>query len=240
MNNIKKFWKIEVPENANIRAMLSYSPDYYKKRLEKIGFYGQKTKLLDAGCGAGHWSIAASYLNAEVRGLDSTEKYLKVAKEINKQFKRKNLKFTFGKMEALPYPDDYFDYVISYCAWMYTNRGESLREMKRVLKPGGKIYLGAVAGLGWYLKLIWQGVKSGNRHLIWESLRAIKNRILTPEAETRKLFRKENLQLIGLGADATLGDSSVKVRPCYDDKILGFWNVYEVLAEKSKNIERKS
>ena len=84
---INKDWKIKQPENANITAMLSRSPDYFQKRLEKIGFTGSKTKFLDAGCGGGHFAAVASYLNKEVYGIDATEKYLTVAKDVQKNLK---------------------------------------------------------------------------------------------------------------------------------------------------------
>ena len=225
-------WKIEAPDNQNIRAMLSYPLDYYKKRLQKIGFYGQKTKLLDAGCGAGHWSIAASYQNKDVKGIDSTENYLNVARRINQRFKRKNLKFILGQMEALPYPDDYFDFVFSYCAWMYTNRVKSLREMNRVLKPGGKIYLGAVADIGWYPQLIWQGLKNGNRNLIIQSIKALCRRIETTEKEARDLLIGQGLKTREINFDGQIGEKEVKVQPIYQKKFLLMRIVYEVLAEK--------
>lgn len=238
ISEVKKNWKIAVPENANIRAMLSYPPDYYQQRLQKIGFYGQKSKLLDAACGAGHWSIAASFLNAQVYGIDSTENYLNVARRINQKFKRKNLKFTFGKMESLPYPDDFFDYVISYCAWMYTDRPLTLKEMYRVLKPGGRIYLGAVAGWGWYFQLIWQGIREGRRYLIFESLKAIKKRIQVTEKEARRLFERQGLKIINFGPDTSLGNPKILVNPFYQQKFLGLWNVFEILGEKT-SLKRK-
>lgn len=228
---IHRDWKIKKVENANIRAMLSLPPTYYQLRLRKIEFVGKKTKLLDAGCGSGIWSIAASHLNSEVYGIDSTENYLKVAQEIQNKFKIKNLKLKIGKMESLPYPDNFFDYVISYCVWMYTERPQSLAEMVRVLKPGGKIYLGAVAGLGWYLKLIIEAIKTGNRDLLASSLKAIGAKIQTSEKETRRLFAQNNLQIIALGPDASLGQN-YNVKPIYKPKILGFWNVYEIMAIK--------
>ncbi|MBM2820853.1 MAG: Methyltransferase type 11, partial [Candidatus Berkelbacteria bacterium] len=196
--------------------MLNFPPEYYEKRLRKIGFTGKDRTLLDAGCGAGHWSLAASNLVKSVSGIDSTEKYLLVAKDIQKGFSKKNIDLIFGKMEKLPYKDNSFDLVFSYCAWMYTKRPKSLKELTRVLKPDGKIYFGAVTGFGWYLKMIGQGIFQGNRQLIWESLKAIKNRVYTNESETRKLFRRNNLRIIGLGSDANLGDPKIIIKPLYE------------------------
>ncbi len=233
---IDKDWKTVQSENENIATMLSYSPKYYQKRLEKIGFEGKKTKLLDAGCGAGHWTAAASDINKEVCGIDSTETYLAVAYEIKEKLKIENCKLKIGKLENLPYSDNYFDFVFSYCVWMYTDRSKSIKEIYRVLKPGGKIYLGAITGLGWYLKMIGQAIINGDRNLLIESLRAIKDRIHTNESEARKLFKENNFRIIGLDKDASLGDKKIKIKPIYQDKILGFWNVYEILAIKDEGV----
>ena len=230
-----KEWKINAPENANIRFALSYPRRYYQRRLKKIGFYGKNTKLLDAGCGAGHWSAAASHLNKEVHGIDATEKYLAVARKITKSLKigqHANLKLKIGQLESLPYPDEYFDFIVCYNTWMYTNRAKSLAEMFRVLRPGGKVYLGCVAGLGWYLNLIFQAIKENKRYLFFDSLRAIKRKIPVPERETRFLLGKQGLKLIDFGSDAQIGQKTIKVKPAYNAKFLGFWNVYEILAEK--------
>lgn len=227
-------WNAKNLPSENIATMLSYKPEYYSKRLLKIGFQGAKTKLLDAGCGAGHWAIAASYLNKEVKGIDSTEKYLSVARDLKKNFMCENLDLVLGKMENLPYKDNYFDYVVSYCVWMYTDREKSLKEMYRVLKPGGKIYLGAVTGFGWYLKLIIEGLMKGNRSLILLSLGAIRRKIQTNEKDARRYFAKLGFKILALGSDGALGDKEIQVTPIYSPKILGFWNVYEILAQKVK------
>jgi len=230
--NIHPSWKIEPPENSHIRAMLSYPLGYYQKRLQKIGFCGKKTKLLDAGCGSGIWAIAASSMNARVDGIDATAKYLAVAKAIKQKLDIRNLKLEIGKLEKLPYPDEYFDYLICYDAWMYTDKKESLKEMYRVLKPSGKIYLGCIAGLGWYLNLLIQGLKKGNRGLIIKSLDAIRKKIHVYRRVAEDLIQKQGFQIIGTGADGEIGDRGIKVKPLFPLKKFGFLNVYEVLAMK--------
>lgn len=225
-------WRLQNIDNDNIRIMLSYPPEYYKKRLRKVGFTGKTTKLLDAGCGGGYWAAAAANFNREVYGIDATKKYLAVAEEIQRSLKITNCKLEIGKIESLPYPDNHFDFIISYCVWMYTDRPKSLQEMYRVLKPGGKIYLGAVAGLGWYLKLILQGIKEGNRELIFESIKAIRKKIHTNENESRRLLKNLGFKISSLNSDGKAGNIKIKVQPIYSSKFLGFWNVYEILAEK--------
>ncbi|MCL5407575.1 MAG: class I SAM-dependent methyltransferase [Patescibacteria group bacterium] len=232
---VKIGWKIEIPVSLkHIASVLSYPPKYYERRIQKIGFVGKDTKVLDAACGAGVWAIAASYLNQEVMGIDSTERYLAVAKDINTKFKRKNLKLSLGKLEKLPYSNEYFDYIICYDAWMYTNRLESLKEMDRVLKSSGKIYLGSIAGLGWYLAMLVQGFKKGDRNLILMALKSIKNRVYMTENESRKIVEKQGFKILAIGSDGQIGQKNIEVEPQFKNKFLCFWNVFEILAEKRK------
>ena len=132
----------------------------------------------------------------------------------------------------MPYQDEYFDYIICYNAWMYTCRKRILQEMYRVLKPSGEIYLGSIAGLGLYLKLIFQGVKKGNRALVLTALKAIRDRVYMTEKESRDLLEKQGFKILSLTADAQIGDPKIKVKPIFPAKFLGFWNVYEILAKK--------
>ena len=238
-------WRIkdeEIRGLPHISNVLSRPLEYYKKRIQKIGFLGKNTRLLDAACGSGVWAIASSYLNLEVFGIDSTEKYLSVAQKIKKSLSAKgrsasggkidNLKLKIGHLEHLPYPDKYFDYVVCYNAWMYTDRLKSLAEMFRVLKPGGKIYLGCIAGLGYYLMLTLQGVKEGNRSLFFTALRAIWDKIYMTEKESRDLLEKQGFKILGLAGAGMLGEPKVKIEPDFQIKKIGFWYIYEILAEK--------
>ena len=240
MEYVQSAWKIRIPKAEivdgaaihHIGAVLSLPPKYYRERILKIGFIGKNTRLLDAGCGAGHWSIVASFLNQEVKGVDSTAKYLDYAFRLNRQFRRKNLEFRLAKIEKLPFKNAYFDYVICYDAWMYTNKEKTLQEFQRVLKPRGKLYLADVAGLGWYLNLIWQAVREGNRGLLLIALKAIKSQIHTYPKDTVANLKKYHFNILGFGPDGSLGDAKIQIHPTLPAKKFGFWNAYEVLAEK--------
>lgn len=209
----------DIKDLSHIATVLTFPPKYYQRRIQKIGFTGKKTKLLDAACGSGIWALAAAKLNKEVEGIDSSEKYLAVARKIQKSLKIGNCKLKIGHLENLPYPAGHFDYVICYNAWMYTQRKKSLKEMYRVLKPGGKIYLGCISGLGYYLMLALEAIKKGDRGLMLTALKAIKNKVYMTEKESRKLLEEENSRILGISSSP-------------DFKIKDIRYVYEILAEK--------
>ena len=98
--------------------------------------------ILDVGCGWGkHISILSK--NARVVfGIDSSVLMIKKAKEYLMGLK--NVKLFLDDAEEMPFEDNFFDFVIctrNTFGNMY-NRRAVLREMKRVLKRTGKMFIG--------------------------------------------------------------------------------------------------
>ena len=98
-------------------------------------------KVLDVCCGTGVMcAMIADVVGArgEVVGVDLSEKMLKKAEKRKKD----NIRFCISNAEEIPYEDGYFD-----CASItfglhempYQVRMNVLCEMRRVIKPGGKI-----------------------------------------------------------------------------------------------------
>jgi len=94
--------------------------------------------VVDIACGTGALAIAVSdHIGPEgtVVGIDINEGMLNVAK--SKSFR---VEWRNAPAEKLPFEDDKFDSVVSQFGLMYfENRENSLREMMRVLKPGGSL-----------------------------------------------------------------------------------------------------
>jgi ubiquinone/menaquinone biosynthesis C-methylase UbiE len=107
-------------------------------------------RVLEIGCGTGNLSILAKSLHpdAEVVGLDPDPKALAYAR---RKAEREALlvRLDRGFAEELPYPEASFDRVLS--AFMFHHLGpdekeRALREIRRVLKPGGSLHLLDLAG----------------------------------------------------------------------------------------------
>jgi SAM-dependent methyltransferase len=97
-------------------------------------------KLLDVACGTGVVAITAARRGATVSALDLTPELLSQARENEKIAGCDAIEWTEGDAESLPYPDGSFDVVISQFGHMFAPRPEvALSEMRRVLKPGGRI-----------------------------------------------------------------------------------------------------
>jgi len=96
--------------------------------------------LLDVGCGTGPVSITAALKGAKVTGLDLTPELLAQARESAPIAGLRDIVWKEGDVEALPFPDASFDVVLSQFGHMFAPRPDvALKEMLRVLKPGGRI-----------------------------------------------------------------------------------------------------
>lgn len=106
-------------------------------------------KFLDVGCGGGHLGFAlmkrtymhGSFIDihegaAEVAGIRARELKLEGRTVIK-----------CGSVEQMPFEDNEFDLIISRgSVQFWENQEKAFREILRVLKPGGKTYIGG--GLG--------------------------------------------------------------------------------------------
>jgi SAM-dependent methyltransferase len=95
--------------------------------------------VLDVACGTGVVALTAARLGARVTGIDLTPELVARAKE---HAALANLEAIFeqGDAEALPLPDASFDVVVSQFGHIFAPRPDvAIKEMLRVLKPGGTI-----------------------------------------------------------------------------------------------------
>lgn len=92
-------------------------------------------RVLDVGCGAGQTMIAA-YPQRVTHGLDPSMSALRLGRS-----QTQLVRFVCGKAEALPYADGAFDLVVARVTLAYTDIGASLREIHRVLRRGGTVWM---------------------------------------------------------------------------------------------------
>ena len=99
--------------------------------------------VLDLGSGGGIDVILSARRvgpTGHAYGLDMTEEMLDLARRNAAAAKVANVTFLQGLIEEIPLPDSSVDVVISNCVInLSTDKPSVLREMGRVLKPGGRI-----------------------------------------------------------------------------------------------------
>lgn len=95
-------------------------------------------RVLDVACGTGALTLAVSEIvgpAGSVVGLDANPQMLAVARR-----KSARIEWLEGKAEALPLVDASFDAVVSQFGFMFfDDKPQALREMIRVLRPGGRL-----------------------------------------------------------------------------------------------------
>jgi ubiquinone/menaquinone biosynthesis C-methylase UbiE len=116
-------------------------------------------RVLDLGCGTGAGTLTAKRAQPgiEIIGLDPDEKALARARG-KAERERLAIRFEQGFGDALPFGDACFDRVLSSFMFHHLESEQKpgvLREVRRVLRPGGRLHLldfgGAGHGLGAFL-----------------------------------------------------------------------------------------
>ena len=104
--------------------------------------------VVDVGCGAGIDSIIAAKMvgaTGSVIGVDMTPAMLDKARKSAKEADVQNIEFQQGLAESLPVADNWADVVISNGVLnLFPDKLAGLREMARVLKPGGRLQIGDI------------------------------------------------------------------------------------------------
>lgn len=101
----------------------------------------QPKRILDVATGTGDLAIAALKLNPEeIVGVDLSENMLSVGRTKMSKKGIKNITMVQGDSENLPFEDNAFDAItVGFGVRNYENLEKGLTEMKRVLRPGGKL-----------------------------------------------------------------------------------------------------
>jgi ubiquinone/menaquinone biosynthesis C-methylase UbiE len=91
--------------------------------------------LLDIGCGPGRLLAALSERGWTVHGIDAAPRMLELAAA---RLPSGSERLTVASAEELPFPDQSFDAATAVGVFEWTDTGRALREMTRVLRPGGR------------------------------------------------------------------------------------------------------
>jgi len=107
----------------------------WRRRAVDLAAAGPGSRVLDVATGTGDLAIEAAARGAEVTGSDFSEGMLERARA-----KAPGITFEQGDALALTYPDDAFDAAtVGFGARNFADLEQGLREMTRVVRPGGKV-----------------------------------------------------------------------------------------------------
>ncbi|MGY4101555.1 class I SAM-dependent methyltransferase [Nocardia sp. R16R-3T] len=118
--------------------------DRVYRRLAELSGAEPGDRVLDIGCGTGHLSrrLAAAIGSGTVLGIDPSAAVLDRARKTTKE---PNCTYTVGVAESLTAHGNSFD-VVANCLMLHhlpeDLRPTALAEMRRVLRPGGRLLIG--------------------------------------------------------------------------------------------------
>ena len=142
---VQKMFSDIAPRYDLLNRVLSCGQDQYwrKKLVTRLSPRGGE-RFLDVATGTA--DVALEIVRkvpagtAQVVGMDFSEKMLELAQQkIDSQDKAHSIQLKSGVAESLPFEDDYFDgTTTAFGVRNFSDVAQSLREMHRVLKPGGR------------------------------------------------------------------------------------------------------
>jgi arsenite methyltransferase len=101
--------------------------------------------ILDIGCGGGMDALVAAMMvgsTGKVIGVDVVYEMLARARENLRRTSLNNVIFQESSAEALPFPDEFFDLVISNGAFnLIPDKNKALKEVWRALKSSGRLMI---------------------------------------------------------------------------------------------------
>lgn len=118
--------------------------------------------ILDVGFGNGNNTAFLSSIGMDTHGVEIDDK---IIEQVSASLTAAGLKATLkkGTNRSLPYPDNSFDFLVSWNALHYEGTEEyiieAIKEFRRVLKPGGRILISTT---GPEHKILLNGKTLGN------------------------------------------------------------------------------
>ena len=122
-------------------AMEDHHSDITNQTLGLMDF-NPTDRVLDLGCGTGWASrrLARMVPEGEVVGIDVADEMLRRAEQASSGIA--NVRYLWGSAEKIPAADNSFDKVLSVESfYYYADQGKALDELRRVIAPGGRLFI---------------------------------------------------------------------------------------------------
>ena len=124
-------------------------------------------RLLDVGCGDGTYAIALARQGARVVGADLSAEMVRSA-HARAQSDCRSPVFVRANLDRLPFSDWSFDAVLAVTVLCFTTElAKAVREIHRVLAPGGRLVLGELHR--WSLWALERGIRGMLGSPIWRA-----------------------------------------------------------------------
>lgn len=143
---IKSMFDNIAPDYDKLNHIMSLNIDkgWRRKAVREIADTDQPLAVLDVACGTGDFTIEIARKVArgsQITGIDLSEGMMKVGRE-KIAAAQVDATLEYGDCEALTYANDSFDRIsVGFGVRNFEHLSVGLKEMCRVLKPGGKLVI---------------------------------------------------------------------------------------------------
>ncbi len=139
---VKNIFNDIAPQYDALNHLLSWGIDKgWRKRALKSIEHPEEKRVLDVACGTGDFSVAAVKAGMKnVIGIDISEKMVEIGRQkVRRLGLEKQIDLQEGDSEQMVFEDASFDAVtVAFGVRNFENLEKGLKEIRRVLKPGGK------------------------------------------------------------------------------------------------------
>lgn len=151
-SNYKSFWDTKATSRTGALIAVDGSSDERavvatgarsSKQVQAALNLGSTSHVLEVGCGVARIGVPLSERVGYWVGVDISQNMVEVAKQRLAESQRKNTDVYVLDRPALPFSDNTFDAVYSIAVFIHMDKEDFfvyLREIARVLKPGGKVF----------------------------------------------------------------------------------------------------
>jgi len=137
-------------DEASFAATVAHALPALERELQRLPQDARGSwRALEIGCGPGRLMKPFSRRFAEIQGVDVSDEMIRLARERLRDVPNAHVHATDGASLSL-FADSYFDFIYSYAVFQHIPSREVveeyMREIRRVLKPGG-VFRGQFNGL---------------------------------------------------------------------------------------------
>src|SRR5215468_12003364 len=140
-------WRASAPFWEKHREIIRQMFAPVTQALIDDGLIGGGNRVLDIATGPGEPALSIAALvgsQGKVFGIDPAPEMVDAARRAADHLGFRNAQFEVAPADRLPFPADVFDAVVSrFGVMFFPSPVDGVREMLRVLKPGGKLALAA-------------------------------------------------------------------------------------------------
>ena len=155
--NARVEWWDEMSEANTLTADRALDLEWTAKALQ----LQPGAKLLDAGCGSGQFALAFALAGCAVTAIDLAPKMVERAAE-HAAGAGVSIEWRVGDFSALPAPDGSYDAIHARCTLQFVpDIHAALIEFRRLLQPGGRLYIAIPGACSPIYGGVWQRFMPG-------------------------------------------------------------------------------